>query len=72
MFDGRFRTNIEQAIKPVGANLRKTGITPDHLTVLGILMATATVTAAVTCTVTDARSQPIHVDAVPAPSMKVI
>jgi CDP-diacylglycerol---glycerol-3-phosphate 3-phosphatidyltransferase len=41
MFDGRFRTNIEQAIKPVGANLRRTGITPDHLTVLGILMATA-------------------------------
>ncbi len=41
MFDGRFRTNIEQAIKPVGANLRKTGISADHLTVLGILMATA-------------------------------
>jgi CDP-diacylglycerol---glycerol-3-phosphate 3-phosphatidyltransferase len=41
MFDGRFRTNIEQAIKPVGANLRKTGVTPDHLTVLGIVMATA-------------------------------
>jgi CDP-diacylglycerol--glycerol-3-phosphate 3-phosphatidyltransferase len=41
MFDGRFRSNIEQAIKPVGASLRKTGITPDHLTVLGILMATA-------------------------------
>ena len=41
MFDGRFRTNIEQAIKPVGANLRRTGITPDHLTVLGVLVATA-------------------------------
>ena len=41
MFDGRFRTNIEKAIKPVGANLRKSGVTPDHLTVLGILMATA-------------------------------
>ncbi|MDH5256091.1 MAG: CDP-alcohol phosphatidyltransferase family protein [Gammaproteobacteria bacterium] len=41
MFDGRFRTNIEQAIKPVGANLRKTGISADHLTVLGIVMATA-------------------------------
>jgi CDP-diacylglycerol--glycerol-3-phosphate 3-phosphatidyltransferase len=41
MFDGRFRTNIEQAIKPVGASLRKTGISPDHLTVLGIVMATA-------------------------------
>ncbi len=41
MFDGRFRTNIEQAIKPVGANLRRTGISADHLTVLGIVMATA-------------------------------
>ena len=41
MFDGRFRTNIEQGLKPVGANLRKTGISADHLTVLGILMATA-------------------------------
>jgi CDP-diacylglycerol--glycerol-3-phosphate 3-phosphatidyltransferase len=41
MFDGRFRTNIEQATKPVGASLQKTGITPDHLTVLGILMAAA-------------------------------
>jgi CDP-diacylglycerol--glycerol-3-phosphate 3-phosphatidyltransferase len=41
MFDGRFRTNIEQAIKPVGANLRKTGISADHLTVLGICMASA-------------------------------
>jgi CDP-diacylglycerol--glycerol-3-phosphate 3-phosphatidyltransferase len=41
MFDGRFRTNIEQGLKPVGANLRKTGISADHLTVLGIVMATA-------------------------------
>jgi CDP-diacylglycerol--glycerol-3-phosphate 3-phosphatidyltransferase len=41
MFDGRFRTNIEQGLKPVGANLRKTGISADHLTVLGIIMATA-------------------------------
>src|SRR5690606_23485686 len=41
MFDGHFRTSVEKAIKPVGANLRRTGITPDHLTVLGILMSTA-------------------------------
>lgn len=41
MFDGRFRTNIEQGLEPVGANIRKTGITADHLTVLGVLMATA-------------------------------
>lgn len=41
MFDGRFRTNIEKGLKPVGANLRKTGISADHLTVIGICMATA-------------------------------
>jgi CDP-diacylglycerol--glycerol-3-phosphate 3-phosphatidyltransferase len=41
MFDGRWRTSIERGLKPVGANLRRTGIRPDHLTVLGILMATA-------------------------------
>jgi len=41
MFDGRFRTTIEQATKPVGASLRKTGVTPDQLTVLGIVMAVA-------------------------------
>ncbi len=39
MFDGRFRTNFEQGLAPVGDNLRKTGISPDHLTVLGILMS---------------------------------
>jgi phosphatidylinositol phosphate synthase len=41
MFDGRWRSNIEQGLKPVGANLRRTGITADHLTVLGIVMATS-------------------------------
>jgi CDP-diacylglycerol--glycerol-3-phosphate 3-phosphatidyltransferase len=39
MFDGRFRTQAEARLRPVGANLRKTGITADHLTGLGILMA---------------------------------
>jgi len=39
VFDGKFRTNIERGLKPVGTNLRKTGITADHLTVLGVVMA---------------------------------
>ena len=39
MFDGRFRTQAEARLRPVGANLRKTGITADHLTGLGVLMA---------------------------------
>ncbi len=32
MFDGRFRTTVEQGVKPVGNALRRTGITADHLT----------------------------------------
>ncbi len=38
MFDGRFRTPIEKAVRPVGMLLRRTGMSPDHLTVLGILL----------------------------------
>lgn len=45
MFDGRFRANAERALRPVGAQLRRTGITADHLTVLGVLMAVAAAVA---------------------------
>lgn len=41
MFDGRFRTPIEKAVRPVGMLLRRTGMSPDHLTILGILFAIA-------------------------------
>jgi len=39
MFDGKFRTPIDQAVKPIGAMLRKTGLSPDHLTILGVLIS---------------------------------
>ena len=39
MFDGRFRAPIEKAIKPVGDKLRRTRLTPDHLTLIGLLVA---------------------------------
>lgn len=39
MFDGKFRTPIDQAVKPIGALLRKTGLSPDHLTILGVLIS---------------------------------
>jgi len=45
MFDGKFRTNIERGLKPVGANLRKAGITADYLTATGVLMAGAAAVA---------------------------
>jgi CDP-diacylglycerol--glycerol-3-phosphate 3-phosphatidyltransferase len=39
MFDGKFRDPVDKAVKPLGNGLRKTGLTPDHLTVLGLLVA---------------------------------
>ncbi|MEJ7583023.1 MAG: CDP-alcohol phosphatidyltransferase family protein [Acidimicrobiales bacterium] len=39
MFDGRFRSQAEKSLQPIGANLKRTGITADHLTVLGVVMA---------------------------------
>ena len=45
MFDGRWRTSFEAGLKPVGANLRRTGITADHLTALGVVLAGAAAVA---------------------------
>lgn len=39
MIDGRFRATFEKSIRPVGSKIRKTGITADHLTAFGGLMA---------------------------------
>jgi len=39
MFDGRFRLQVERAVRPVGERLRRTKVTPDHLTVVGLLVA---------------------------------
>ena len=39
MFDGHFRANAEQRLRPVGAQLERTGLRADHLTALGVLMA---------------------------------
>jgi CDP-diacylglycerol--glycerol-3-phosphate 3-phosphatidyltransferase len=38
VFDGRFRAPVERAVKPLGDGLRRTGLTPDHLTLIGLLM----------------------------------
>ena len=45
MFDGRFRTPIERAIRPIGLLLRRTGMSPDHLTILGMAFAVAAAVA---------------------------
>ncbi|MCB0963678.1 MAG: CDP-alcohol phosphatidyltransferase family protein [Acidimicrobiales bacterium] len=39
MFDGRFRAEAERTLKPVGAQIKRTGITADQLTITGIVMA---------------------------------
>jgi CDP-diacylglycerol--glycerol-3-phosphate 3-phosphatidyltransferase len=41
MFDGHWRTSIEKGLRPVGANIRRTGITADHLTATGVVLAGA-------------------------------
>ncbi len=38
MFDGKFRKPIDQAVKPIGDGLRKTRITPDQLTIAGLVV----------------------------------
>ena len=45
MFDGKFRTPVDKAVKPLGNGLRKTGLTPDHLTILGVIVAVAAAVA---------------------------
>jgi CDP-diacylglycerol---glycerol-3-phosphate 3-phosphatidyltransferase len=39
MFDGRFRSPVDKAVRPLGDGLRRTGLTPDHLTILGLVIA---------------------------------
>ena len=39
MFDGRFRHQVERVVKPVGEQLRRTKLSPDHLTLIGLVVA---------------------------------
>lgn len=41
MFDGNWRTTVNRGLDPIGASLRRAGITADALTVFGIVMAGA-------------------------------
>ena len=45
MFDGKFRAPVDKAVKPIGALLRRTRLTPDHLTVVGLLVGVAAAVA---------------------------
>ncbi|HSH22967.1 MAG TPA: CDP-alcohol phosphatidyltransferase family protein, partial [Acidimicrobiales bacterium] len=41
MLDGRWKNDIERRLEPVGTDLSRTGLTADHLTLIGVLMAVA-------------------------------
>jgi CDP-diacylglycerol---glycerol-3-phosphate 3-phosphatidyltransferase len=45
MFDGYLRKPVDRAVKPVGQWLRRTRLTPDHLTIAGIVFAIAAAVA---------------------------
>jgi phosphatidylinositol phosphate synthase len=45
MFDGRWRGTFEKGLRPIGAQIRRTGITANHLTVTGLVMAVAAAVA---------------------------
>jgi CDP-diacylglycerol---glycerol-3-phosphate 3-phosphatidyltransferase len=45
VFDGKFRAPVDAAVKPLGAALRKTKLTPDHLTVIGLIVGAAAAVA---------------------------
>lgn len=39
MFDGRWRGTFEKGLRPIGVQIRRTGVTANHLTVTGLVMA---------------------------------
>jgi len=39
LFDARFRAAVDRAVSPAGRALRRTGLSPDHLTALGIALS---------------------------------
>jgi CDP-diacylglycerol--glycerol-3-phosphate 3-phosphatidyltransferase len=41
VFDGRFRTVLDKGVRPIGSGIRRTGITADHLTAIGLVLAVA-------------------------------
>lgn len=45
MFDGHLRSLTDNSVKPIGNALARMGVTPDQLTILGLVMAVATAIA---------------------------
>lgn len=45
MLDGQFRSSVDKGTKPIGAELRRTGLSPDHLTIGGLVFSVAAAVA---------------------------
>src|SRR6266853_2033146 len=41
MFDRRWRSGVERGLEPIGSGIRRTGISADHLTASGLVLAGA-------------------------------
>src|SRR5262249_19837589 len=41
VFDGRFRTALDKGVRPIGSGIRRTGVTADQLTAIGLVFAVA-------------------------------
>jgi CDP-diacylglycerol---glycerol-3-phosphate 3-phosphatidyltransferase len=39
VFDGHLRGPVDKAVRPIGILLRRTGLSPDHLTIVGLAIA---------------------------------
>jgi CDP-diacylglycerol--glycerol-3-phosphate 3-phosphatidyltransferase len=48
VFDGRWRSSVEQGLKPIGSGLRRTGLSADQLTALGLATAAGCAVAVAT------------------------
>src|SRR5436190_558055 len=63
MFDGRWRTRVEQGLVPVGTNLRRTGISADHLTAAGLVLAVAVLASSSLISYQRAKAESLGLDA---------
>jgi len=48
MFDGNWRGAVDRGLEPIGQSLRRTGITADMVTLMGVIMATIAAVAIAT------------------------
>lgn len=39
MLDGRFRATVDKTVKPIGQNIKRTGLTADHFTIMGLVLS---------------------------------